>query len=117
MVEYTGRKLVLRDETLTCPAPVKDILELNGGDVIVLLNTTGKYDEFDDDTRCRNVWRVSPDGSIRWKIPKGEIIQGDYDSFSSIWEEDGAIWSYNGDGFAYRINLETGELGETRQMK
>lgn len=117
MVKYSGCTLELPAGTLECPAPVSEILEINGDDVIVLLGTTGKYDEYDRDTRCRNVWRVGPDGSIRWKIHIGEKIAGDYPSFSGLWEEDGTVWAYSTNGLAYQVDLETGELGDTRQMK
>jgi len=117
MVEYSGRTVKLPDGTLRCPAPVKDILDLQSNDVLVLLKTSGKYDEFDEETRCQNVWRVGPDGTVRWRIRKGDMISGEYASYSSIWDENGAIWAYNTNGLAYRVDLETGKLGETRQMK
>lgn len=117
MVEHAGRTLELAAGTLECPATIKDVLELQDGDVLVLLQTSGKYDEYDEDARCRNIWRVGPDGSVRWRIRKGDMISGECASFSSIWEEDGAVWAYNTNGLAYQVDLETGQLGGTRQMK
>jgi hypothetical protein len=117
MVEYSGETIELAEGTLECSAPIKEVLDIDGNDVLVLLETTGKYDKYDKDTRCRNLWRVGPDGSVRWKIRKGEIINEDYPSFSSVWTEDGSFWAYSTNGLAYKINLETGELSETRQMK
>lgn len=117
MTEYYGQTVELANGSLECPAPVKDILRIDEEDVLVLLETTGKYDEFDEDIRCRNIWRIGSNGSIQWRIQKGDIISGDCASFSSIWEENEAVWAYNTNGLAYQVELETGSLGKTRQMK
>lgn len=117
MVEYSGQTIDFPDGTLKCPAPIKEVIDIDGNDILVLLETTGKYDKYDEETRCRNVWRVGPDRSVKWKIEKADMITGEYPSFSSVWDEDGAVWAYSTNGLAYQIDLETGDLGEARQLK
>ncbi len=117
MADFTDKTLEMEDSRLKLPAKVSDIINIERGDVIVLLETTGKHDKFDTETRCRNVWRVSTDGAIRWKIHKSDMIAGDYPSFSGIWEENGDLWAYSTNGLAYKVDKETGTLGQSRQLR
>lgn len=117
MAEYSDRTVDLENGTLECPAPIKDLLEVTGGDVIVLMETSEEQKKYDTEIRCRNVWRITQDGSVRWKIRKADMISGYYPRYASIWVEDGNLWAYATSGSAYQVDLATGKLGEIKQMR
>lgn len=116
MVSFSGSTLSIGDESIVLSAPIKQVIELNGL-IAVRMETLGKRGEAEEPTYSRNVWGIERDATVRWEIEPAEKIRGEHKPYTNIWEEEGHLWAYNWNGLAYRVDLETGELREHRQMR
>lgn len=67
----------------------------------------------------KNVYVFDSDGTERWWVGDrlDENAPSDGPPFTNIWIDDGDLWGYAIDGYAYRFELETGELLETEWRK
>lgn len=86
-------------------------LPLPNGDFVVLCDMLGQADASTDEVN-RNVYRVGGDGNIVWQIEAG-AFEGERQPFTNVTlDEDGALHAYCWSGAEYRVDVETGSLGQ-----
>ena len=103
-MDIEGAKIEIDGEAIEFNAPIGDEAEF---EEVVVIRLEANLDEYPD--RNRNVIGISKDGSISWKIP----ARPEYDprQYSGMWtDEDGNLWAFNFDGWAYQIDPSTGAI-------
>lgn len=109
-IQYDGNTLMIEEEMVELPHPVKEIATRRGS-IIVRLDTVGKSDY------SRNVWAFEKDGSLRWKIEEGDEYNGDIPPYVGMEFREGELWVSNWNGYDYEVDLETGELVDQELTK
>lgn len=112
MVDYAVRdnELAVGDETVSFEVSIDQHLEFDEFVVVRLTNTrTDHPDKF------RNVIAVDADGSIRWKLP--EQPPSAPRPYTRLFTKDDELWVNNFSGHVHRIDLETGELLDSKFVK
>ena len=81
-------------------------IELPGGDRVVLFDRLGKSDQFSKVETARNVFRVDPNGRVKWQIRSQ--FDADGDPFTQLRLENG-LSAYRWDGATYSVDLDSGD--------
>jgi hypothetical protein len=81
-------------------------IELPDGDRVVLFDRLGKGDQFSKEETARNVFRVDPQGRVKWQIRSQ--FDADGDPFTQLRLENG-LSAYRWDGATYGVDLDTGD--------
>lgn len=115
-ISYNAAQLTIDGTEIELPAPISVVLEREDY-VIVQLDTLGKESSLDADTYRQNIWRIEPDGTIRWKVVAAEPIEGESAPYTDVWETDNSVWAYNWNGIAYELDPASGDHRDSRLMK
>ncbi len=84
---------------------VQDRVELPGGDTIILVARLGQEHVFSHLEIARNVYRIDPNGNIKWTVHSE--FDGDGDPFTKL-RFDQVLSAYRWDGGSYSIDIDTG---------
>jgi outer membrane protein assembly factor BamB len=109
-IEYNERSVKIKGTTVTLPDPPQKHVEVDET-IVLLIDTLAKSN------LTRNVWGLSPDGTVRWKVEEGGPPDGKSHPYTGLTMKDGDVWVYNWDGHIYRIDLEDGQTLEKKYVK
>lgn len=109
-ISYTEGGLLIDGEPIEIPTSVAQVLQTEDL-VIVRLDPDDEYD------KARNVWAFDDDAKLIWEIKRATKKGDEHYRYTNIWLDDGELWAYNWNGIAYEVDLESGELRDSRSMK
>lgn len=112
-VTYSNNELIVNDSSVRFQ---DDILETSvfGDMVIVLLD----WQQEMKSNPHRNVYGVDFGGNIKWQIERApDKVADRHLMFVSLHERDGELWVNAAPGIAYKVDLQTGEITDSRVVK
>ena len=112
-VKSDGDELIVGGTTISFPADVFDVLEIDDTFVVLL-----EWVETDHPDKHRNVYAVDPDGSIRWQIDEcPDVTGGGHDVYSGLYDHEGELWVTNLNGMKYKVDQDDGRILEKKFVK
>jgi len=95
---------------------VAKALSLNDGSRIVLDDVLGR--PLSRDKASRNIYRVSADGQVVWRVSGPSPLGQQDEPYTSIYfDEGGKLKGYNWNGGEYGIDVDTGKADGGKLVK
>ena len=112
-VKIDGDILRMDGNEIEFPNTIGEILEYENLAVLRLKLTGESFQDI-----SQNVYGVTPDGSIYWKIDKcPDITGGGYHAYSGLYNHGGELWVTNYNGMKYKVSKEDGSIMDKKISK
>lgn len=105
-----GKDLIIDGEKITFDYELGEVLNVDGVIVIRLKIPP-------DAVNNRNVFAIDPAGNELWKIPENPKTSFDDDPYMSIYREDEGLWARTWSDWAYRLDPESGDIIDSRNVR